>query len=193
MLELRIGLPEGFQKEAVRLYYEAFEQKFVPLMNLEEATDVLSGLLNHQQVVCAFYNQRLVGFAGIQHNKKMLFRISLPVLIRKLGVFRGLFVGLVMALFKRPYRKNELLMDGICVDKNFRGKGIGTSLLKTIFEFAQKNNYKSIRLDVVDSNPRAQKLYENVGFQQVKRHNYPFLKKLMGFSASITMIKELSR
>lgn len=158
-------------------------------MTLDEALIILTDLLDGEQVIIALQDGQLAGFAGIQHRKKHLFKISIYPFVKHLGFVRGLFAVFVLALFGRPYKDGELLMDGICVDKNGRGQGIGSLLLETIFEFARQNGYKTVRLDVVDTNPGARKLYERKGFEPTASHHHLFTKKLMGFSASTTMVK----
>ncbi|MCX7858824.1 MAG: GNAT family N-acetyltransferase [Chloroflexus sp.] len=191
MIDIHFGMPDECRKPAIALYYEAFERKFCRLMSLEEALTILPNLLNSEQAIIAIRDGKLVGFAGIQHGNKPLFAIRLQPFIECLGIFRGAFVFFVLMLSRRPYKDGELLMDGICVDKNLRGQGIGSLLLEAIFDFAKQNNYKTIRLDVVDTNPSARKLYERMGFEPISSYHYPFTKRLMGFSAATTMIKKV--
>lgn len=189
MIDIRFGLPDELRKAAIVLYYEAFSNKFSKLMTLDESLNVLTDLLYSEQVVFALQGERLAGFAGIQHGEKRLFKISIHPFVKHLGIMRGLFAAFVLVLFGRPHKDGELLMDGICVDKNMRGQGVGSLLLESVFDFAKQNNYKTIRLDVVDTNPRARKLYERMGFEPTISHHYLFTKKLMGFSSSTTMVK----
>jgi ribosomal protein S18 acetylase RimI-like enzyme len=72
-----------------------------------------------------------------------------------------------------------------------RGKGIGTRLLESVFDFARTEGFSSVRLDVVDTNPGARRLYERMGFVPVKTGHYPYLRRVMGFSAGTTMIREI--
>ncbi len=46
---------------------------------------------------------------------------------------------------------------------------------------------KRIRLDVIDTNPRAKKLYKQKGFEVVKEEVYLYLSWLLGFGVSSTM------
>ncbi|MBF0252718.1 MAG: GNAT family N-acetyltransferase [Candidatus Omnitrophica bacterium] len=70
------------------------------------------------------------------------------------------------------------------VHKDFRKNGIGTDLLTRVIEFAEKNNYTSIGLEVSKKHQAAIKLYENFGFVLVKtpsacpRCDYIYVKKL---------------
>jgi ribosomal protein S18 acetylase RimI-like enzyme len=69
--------------------------------------------------------------------------------------------------------------------------GVGTKLLDAIVEVAQARGYRQVRLDVVDTNPRARQLYERRGFVAVETKSYPWLRHLLGFSASTTMLLTL--
>ena len=53
------------------------------------------------------------------------------------------------------------------INPNFRGIEIGKKIFNEIKENALKNNQKSIRLDVSDSNTGAQKVFEKLGFEYV--------------------------
>ena len=49
----------------------------------------------------------------------------------------------------------------------------------------------AVRLDVVDSNPRARRLYEREGFVPVRTVRTPYLQRAMGFAASTTMVRDI--
>lgn len=53
----------------------------------------------------------------------------------------------------------------VSVSKDYRGKGIGTYLIKTVINKVTNDNQKNFQLVVVDSNIGAKKLYEKLGFK----------------------------
>ena len=62
----------------------------------------------------------------------------------------------------KPYA----LLEGLVVDQNVRGHGIGTALFKKCIEIAKsKNCYKMIFTSGTDR-PEAHKFYEKLGFRQ---------------------------
>lgn len=61
-----------------------------------------------------------------------------------------------------------LYIQNVCVDKNFRGKGIGSKLIERYLEFAKRYNYTSVLLDVSMYNKKAKKLYEQKGFNVIE-------------------------
>jgi ribosomal-protein-alanine N-acetyltransferase len=61
----------------------------------------------------------------------------------------------------------------IATDPEFRGRGVGKRLLKTMVQKLQEKNLQWLTLEVRPSNAPALKLYEAFGFRQVgRRPNY---------------------
>lgn len=82
-------------------------------------------------------------------------------------------------------------MDGICVAPSARGLGVGTALLGEIKKIAVDQGLGEIRLDVIDTNPGAQKLYLREGFKVTRWQNIGPLRHLFGFKKVATMTYEL--
>lgn len=55
----------------------------------------------------------------------------------------------------------------IMVAEEFRGKGIGTQLLHSFFETANRNRYSDVFIRVWDKNEVALSLYKKIGFEPV--------------------------
>jgi RimJ/RimL family protein N-acetyltransferase len=51
-----------------------------------------------------------------------------------------------------------------------RGRGLGTQLMRNLMSLANKQGYKQMSLAVDDINPRARRLYERLGFEEVGRN-----------------------
>jgi len=66
----------------------------------------------------------------------------------------------------------EALMKRFYVAKKFRGKGLADLLFKKIKNFAEKNGYKTIVLDVFKDNIRAKKFYRKKGFEEFLPSQY---------------------
>lgn len=60
---------------------------------------------------------------------------------------------------------NEGHITNVAVCENFRGQGIGTAIIKKLFEIAQEKEMIGITLEVKISNLTAQKLYTKYGFR----------------------------
>lgn len=62
------------------------------------------------------------------------------------------------------YRK-LLVVDTLCVDENYRGKGIGTQLLEFAKKLGKKNKCTDMYLTVNPKNENAIKVYEKFGMR----------------------------
>lgn len=78
-------------------------------------------------------------------------------------------------------------MDGIAVDPAMRGRGVGSLLIEEVAAVAVEQGCREVRLDVIDTNPRARALYERRGFTAVRTEHTPYLRGLLGFGAVTTM------
>jgi RimJ/RimL family protein N-acetyltransferase len=66
---------------------------------------------------------------------------------------------------------------GISVDGAWRGKGIGTKMLKCLLAWAAEEKLIRIQLKVFSRNSKAIKLYEQFGFVEEGRHPYACCKQ----------------
>jgi ribosomal protein S18 acetylase RimI-like enzyme len=57
-----------------------------------------------------------------------------------------------------------IYLDDFCVDYNYRGLGIGTSLISSADEYASNNNFGDLRLHVENENINSIRFYNNLGF-----------------------------
>ncbi|QOV10037.1 GNAT family N-acetyltransferase [Viridibacillus arvi] len=60
--------------------------------------------------------------------------------------------------------EDEYYVDTICINPDFRGKGIGTILLEFSEQLAREKGYKKISLNVETQKEKALKLYERMGY-----------------------------
>ena len=64
----------------------------------------------------------------------------------------------------KPPRKGVAYLGHIGVAPELRGQGLGTLLVQHLIEQARTQGFARAALDVSSGNPRAQKLYEQLGF-----------------------------
>lgn len=191
-IEIRVELPDGQRAKASRLYYAAFVQKLQPIFrDAARGRAVLEDCLNGSHAIVALRDAELVGIAGFQDADGKLVDIQPTQMVRAFGFLGGWARLLALLIFRRKTQPDILLMDGIVVDTRLRGSGIGSRLLDAMIDYARRRQYRGVRLDVVDTNPRARQLYERKGFVAVESRRFPLLKGLFGFSGATTMIKTL--
>lgn len=61
-----------------------------------------------------------------------------------------------------------LYIDDLCVDELYRGKGIGKKLYNFVLDYAKKNVYYNVTLNVWADNISALKFYESIGMKMQK-------------------------
>ncbi len=190
----RPGLPEKFRSRAALLYDQAFGEKFsVAVRSMESRILLLNNCFLPEYAIVAELDQKLIGVAGF-HTPTGSFTggITYRGLLSQLGFIKGNWAAFIFSLYARKPSPGELVMDGIAVDVDARGKGVGGRLLDEVAAYARDHGFDHVRLDVIDINPKAKKLYERKGFKAVRTEFYPVLRRLLGFSASTTMLLDLS-
>lgn len=76
--------------------------------------------------------------------------------------------------FSTFYAKQLINIHDLAVMPEYRGKGIGQSLLNAVAEYAKENDFCKVTLEVLEHNP-AKKLYERSGFDSP----YLFMSKVI--------------
>lgn len=95
-------------------------------------------------------------------------------------------------LYIQPFKKfSHQCLFSIIVGEGFRGKGVGTALLKHLMKMAKEQfHIEILHLEVYDGNP-AIHLYQRMGFKEYGRHPR-FIKEENGtYVDKIFMQKEL--
>lgn len=177
------------------LYYEAFEQKFKPILGSKEiAVTLLKADLRPQNAIVALYRQEVVGLVSLRYKgSQPFFDLRFSTLKNHYGWWEAskrILTATILADDSTPNRE-VLTIESIAVSAAYRGKGIGTLLLDYVRNFARSEGFKRIKLEVIDVNQAARKLYEREGFVAVKNQHYGWLTKSMGFAGSTTMVLEL--
>lgn len=193
VLLYRQGLPDEHRARAAPLYVEVFGGKFeIAVPNRASQFRIIERDLQLEHGIAALADGELVGLAGYATRDGTLTGgIGWRLLARELGLCRGTLAAALYALFMRPKKPGELLMDGIAVDESMRGRGVGTGLLDEIAKLAREKGLDSVRLDVIDTNPRAKQLYLRNGFEVTKVRRFEWLRGLLGFGAAETMVRRL--
>lgn len=193
VLLYRQGLPEEHRARAAPLYVEVFGGKFeIAVPNRASQFRIIERDLQLEHGIAALADGELVGLAGYATRDGALTGgITWRVLLGTLGVLRGSLAAALLALFIRPKKPGDLLMDGIAVDGAMRGQGVGTGLLEEIVKLAHEKGLQSVRLDVIDMNPRAKKLYLRHGYEVTRARRFEWLRGILGFGAAGTTIQQV--
>jgi len=182
-------IPADCRAAAAGLFWQAFAAKLTRVMGPEQrALRFIASVLDPGHGIAALdRNARLIGLAGYKTDTGGLVGGQYRDLRRVYGLFGALWRGLLLSQLERPLAPDTLLMDGIAVVPDARGTGVGTALLAAIKDRARTLGKSYVRLDVIDSNPRARALYEREGFVAGPTSDLGPLAPIFGFKRSTTM------
>lgn len=187
------GFTEDERPIVAALYWEAFAAKLHCVLGPRpKALAFITPRLNPDfALVARDAGGQILGVAGFKTSQGALIGGEMRDLAAVYGWLSSLWRGPLLALVERDLADHVLLMDGICVSKDARGLGLGTALLHAIKEEAHKRGLSAIRLDVIDSNPRARALYTRLGFRAVGTETLGPLRWVFGFESSTRMLLKI--
>ena len=187
------GLDPQLRPQAARLYWEAFGGKLGRVMGPDaRALAFFQRVIRADHCITALDDAgHLVGIAGYKTPKGSFASGGWADLTATYGAWGGRWRGLLLWALNSDVDNDRFLIDGICVGRMHRGKGVGSLLLAALYDEALARGYHSIRLDVVDSNWRARALYEREGFQATRTATIGPLRHLFGFDSATTMVRPL--
>ncbi len=188
---IRRGVPDTLHVQATALYCEALQAKLTPFLGPPgRAARFLAPAMRADRAFVATDGSQMLGIAGFQEDGIGLFDFGLAQLWREYGL-SGPIRAIGLAALDRRETGDTLLMDGIAVAAEARGRGIGTRLLAAVCDHARNRGKAHVRLDVVDTNPRAGALYERQGFVAGETVGLGLLRLIFPFRAVTTMRKTL--
>ncbi len=195
-IEIITDLPVHLRKQVVEIAYDAFAPK---MHHLELFTDseeqvrrVCENGLDFAAALYAVQRGSVVGVTGLHYADRQFTRLKWAALRAEFGWLGGVFRKLV-AYIGEPSRvkEGELKIDAIAVHRAARGQGIGTLMMNAVFDYAAEHGFDVVKLEVIDTNPQARRLYERLGFEAVRTQNYGFITRRAGFTASTLMVKRV--
>lgn len=181
-LEIRPAIPEDVE-QAVPLIYSsgpvAFD--FVFKTNKHSALDYLKfafqrpgGEFSYQNHYSVVVDDSIVGAGAIFTGEEMLsFTLSEARNIIKFYKFYGPNImtrGLKIEGLIKPPGESEAAIGHLGILEGFRGKKLGTKLIEELMKAPKINGQNSFVLDVSVENPKAQNLYEKLGFMVTKKY-----------------------
>lgn len=186
-------LPEHLVEAAADLYLSALADKLVPVYGAgSRARQALANGFNRHLCLTAVDNDRLVGVLGIQIPSAGFMDVTLKTLQPYFGIPGSLWRVALLAFLQYSPPAGEAYVDGIAVAPDYRGQGVGTAMLAALETWAAEQGVWMIRLEVVGTNSRAQRLYRRLGFDILREQTVWPVGSLFGFRSSMVMIKPLT-
>ncbi|SOB92843.1 GNAT family N-acetyltransferase [Thalassospira xiamenensis] len=187
------GIEDRHIDKALDLFWQAFRQKLAPVMKPEDKAQLfLRRVVDPAHAISAVSSDGdLLGIAGFKTAEGAFIGGTLSDVCAIYGLWGGLWRGVLIETLERDLSEGVLLMDGIFVDSDARGRGVGTALLDAIAHEARMRDLRQVRLDVIDTNPRARALYERCGFVAGDVQELGPLRHLFGFRTATTMMLQV--
>lgn len=185
MVSIQRGLLPELVSSAADLFVTALDEKLIPVLGNEaKAIAFIESIIVSNSCLSAVEDGRLLGVLAIQTNEQGFLNISLNNLRDHYGLLGGIRRAAGLILLQHIPKPAEIYIDGIVVADFARGKGIGTKLLDELMIFGGSQGFERVTLHVIDSNPRALKLYERLGFTIQKRSKLWPANRIIGWTFS---------
>ncbi|WP_366525452.1 GNAT family N-acetyltransferase [uncultured Ruegeria sp.] len=190
---MTISISRGFtaaeRPQAAALFWQAFAAKLSRVMGPDDkGSAFFETVLNPDfALVARDLDGQMLGLAGFKTKEGGLAGGSMTDLARVYGWFGAIWRGLILSVLERDLQPGVFQMDGIFVAAEARGQGVGTALLAAIKAQARQAGMTEVRLDVIDTNPRARALYEREGFQAMGQEQTGPFKHIFGFNSATKM------
>ncbi|MBJ6360973.1 GNAT family N-acetyltransferase [Paenibacillus sp. GCM10012307] len=176
-------------KEIAGLIYEIWEGMDLFVLNhysrevitegLSEAVADQDNKFSHRNVLVKEQEGRVAGIV-IAYDGSREFELH----DRLIAILRRCFLRESFES-DREADRGEWYIDMLCVDKSNRGQGIGTKLLEAAETYGAKKGFAIVSLNVEQDNSGARRLYEALGYQEIKQimiadHEYAHMVKPSG-------------
>ena len=182
MVIINNGLSEGFKRAAAELFMAALGEKFIPILGDEtKATALLESSIHTDYCLSAMEGNQLLGLLAITNQDGSFIDPTFKDMKVHYGGLGGTIRSGGLALLDHKTESGELYIEGIAVAAHARGKGVGTKLINQVFSLAVAEGFTRVTLQVINTNPRAQQLYERLGFKVEKREKIWPVNRIIGW------------
>ena len=187
---ISVGLPPESTVKIAKLYFDIFSRKLSAVLGRRVAVALIADHIRADRVIVARDGGEILGIAGLNYDGTGFFDPDRDGFLKHCGPLVGrIRAGLWESVQTHP-RPHQLLLDGLGVPADLRGRGIGTALLKAVDRRARELDKTEVILEVVDTNPRARALYERFGYRTVLTTRR-WMFRFAGFSAAHLMLRRL--
>jgi ribosomal protein S18 acetylase RimI-like enzyme len=185
----------GERRTLATLLYDGYAAKAAALqIDRETALAVLADALNLDCCLVAVKGGAAVGVVGLVERRARALEFPFALLRRRFGVVRAVAYSLLLRFRSQvPAGEDEIVFEALAVAAPQRNRGIGARLVVRVEDHAREKGYRSVSLDVTDSNHGAIRLYSRLGYSIVRTRRYPFVTRRAGFGGSHHMRKRLPR
>lgn len=186
-------LDESIKHEVSRVFIEGYYNE---LSFFAKDPERLANAFEDAFIAEVFYlaliDGQVVGMLACANNKTRAMRLDPKKLRKALGFFAGSLAYLVLKNeFHRPfqYADDVAYIECVATGITARGQGVATALLNDVL---RNLPYTEYILEVVDTNEKAFRIYQKLGFEEFERKPEKHAKQ-KGFNARIYMRKSMTK
>lgn len=190
MIEIKhaLELGESARKSISDIFADGFGEH---LAFFSKDKEKLANALAHMFVLDVFYvalvDGEMAGITACTDGTISSVNPSRQELRKHLGFVKGTIAAMA---FKREFQKPPILVgegiasvEFVATSSSYRGQGVAMAIMNHLFAFPQ---YKEYVLEVADTNVKAVKLYEKLGYEEFTRIKEKY-GKLSGINYRVYM------
>jgi ribosomal protein S18 acetylase RimI-like enzyme len=120
----------------------------------------------------AIIDNEIIGMVACMGKGEICIKLDLKTIIKYIGLFSGLIINFWLKQFLKGFPEldeNTALIEYLAIDTKYLRKGIASTLVKSLFTLTE---YESYILEVIETNKKAIKLYNKLGFKYVNIKPY---------------------
>ena len=189
-MEIKFGATRKQRVDVVDILYDSFEHKFRVCFGAKNKFLAFASIcLRDDRTLVAFKDGVPVGVAGLVFSGKSFLDANIYNTVRVYGL-EAVRVG----VFALPFildtvPKTDVYIDTLAVSADERGKGVGSKLLNSVIDYARSNGFYRVTLAVIETNHKARRLYERIGFKATRDRKIPYpFSSIMGFGSVTEMV-----
>ena len=169
MAEVKIveGLEARHVDEALRVVHDAFAEKFrIGFRDADDLIRLFRDSVDTTNCLSALVDGQFAGLLTIRTDGQEFYHLNMGALFTRFSPLRALRILLNLLLLADELKGDEFVVETLAVDLAYRGRGVGTALLRKAEERARSMGKYTMSLGVVGENAGAIRLYERVGYRR---------------------------
>ncbi|MFT3690440.1 GNAT family N-acetyltransferase [Paenirhodobacter sp.] len=183
------GIAPAHRREAARLYWLAFGGKLGRVMGPEPKALAFIDrvMLADHAFVAIDAGGRVLGVIGCRTAQGAFVGGTHADLRAVYGRFGAWWRSHALAILAQDLPPDEIVIDGLAVVPDARGRGVGAALTNALILAARDRHYRAVHLDVIEGNTPARKLYDWLGFRPSGTRRSVLTRAIYGFGTCHTM------
>jgi ribosomal protein S18 acetylase RimI-like enzyme len=180
---------ELIYQSAPEMFNLMFGQKAIP--QLTNFVQHSRNRYSHGHIYVAEANHQVLGIATLVNAADLNDDTDYGSVLNKWERLRlWLAYTLILArVLQQDYPPQTVYIANLAVDARYRGRSIGTQLLQRCIADATAAGMRAVYISVDIDNPRAQKLYESLGFEVVAVKTMRLLAQTIGSRVLVLPLK----